>query len=177
MRLLIIRHAIAEDRAEFAASGTAVSDDARPLTSRGRARMKHGAKGLSSLLKGVDILASSPLRRAAQTAKIVARRVAVADVEIRDELCPDASPGEILEWLRARAPNAETIALVGHEPHLGRLVGWLISGRDRAPLMLKKGGACLLDVPAGERRGRSARPGGATLLWSLSPAQLRALGR
>ena len=171
MRLLIIRHAIAEDRAEFAAANPGEADGARPLTRRGRARMKRGALGLATVMSSVDLLATSPHVRAVQTAKIVARRMNVRDVEIREELVPEASPAKILDWLRTRAPHADSIALVGHEPHLGRLVGWLLAAKDRSPLALKKGGALLLEVP------RRARPGSAKLAWAMTPRQLRALAR
>lgn len=167
MKLLIVRHGISEDRAEFAR----VSDDdgLRPLTGRGRRRMKRGAAGLASLVPAIDLLATSPLLRAVQTASIVARHVAVGEVEVHEHLVPDQTPAATLEWLRSRARGVKLIALVGHEPHLGRLVGWLACGRDRAPLSLKKGAACLLDLP------RAARPGQGVLLWSLAPSQLRRL--
>jgi len=67
MQLLLIRHAIAEDRFEFARTGQ--SDYYRPLTERGRARMARGATGLRTLVPDIDVLATSPLTRAVQTAE------------------------------------------------------------------------------------------------------------
>ena len=63
------------------------------------------------------------------------------------------------------------MALVGHEPQLGRLAGWLLARADDPFLELKKAGACLLDL------GERPRAGSARLLWMLAPAQLRRLGR
>ena len=60
MKLLLIRHAIAEDRFEFSRTGK--SDYYRPLTERGRTRMARGAAGLRTLVPEIDVLATSPLR-------------------------------------------------------------------------------------------------------------------
>ena len=70
MRLLIVRHAIAEDRVAFAATGK--DDDERPLTEEGRSRMEQGARGLRQLVPALDLVATSPLVRAVQTAEILA---------------------------------------------------------------------------------------------------------
>ena len=169
MQLLVIRHAIAEDRAEFARTGG--DDDVRPVTKEGRRKMKRNAAGLATLVPKLDLLATSPLLRAVQTAEIVAKRVRVAELEVRTELVPEEIPSATLEWLRSRKDAGKVVAIVGPQPHLGRLVGWLISGRDREPLELRKGGACLVDLP------RAARPGQGVLLWALTPSQLRALAR
>ncbi len=69
MKLLVMRHAIAMDREEFARSGN--PDDLRPLTARGARRMKRVAKGLRAQIESLDHLATSPLTRAVETAEIV----------------------------------------------------------------------------------------------------------
>jgi phosphohistidine phosphatase len=63
------------------------------------------------------------------------------------------------------------VALVGHEPHLGKLASWLLARTSTPFLQLKKGGACLLDL------GARPRAGEARMVWLLTPAQLRRLGR
>ena len=70
MNVLVIRHAIAEDRDVFAR--TEKDDDERPLTDEGRKKMARGAQGLHTLVPKLDLIASSPLVRAQQTAAIVA---------------------------------------------------------------------------------------------------------
>ena len=71
MKLLLVRHAIAEDRREFEATGR---DDAlRPLTAEGREKMREAALGLRTVVPSIDVLATSPLVRAADTAGIIAR--------------------------------------------------------------------------------------------------------
>jgi phosphohistidine phosphatase len=171
MNLLVIRHAIAEDKEAFAASGR--SDDQRPLTEAGRSKMRRAAEGLRSTCPRVAVLASSPLLRARETADIVAPAFRVGRVEIVDALRPDRPFEELTSWLRRRVspndPDDTTVAVVGHEPHLSGLVTWLMTSAMDSRIELKKGGACLLGF-----EGKPAA-GEATLRWALTPSQLRAL--
>jgi phosphohistidine phosphatase len=172
MNLLVIRHAIAEDKDAFAATGR--GDDQRPLTEAGRAKMRRAAAGLRLVAPRVMTLASSPLVRARETAEIVAPALEMARVEIVDALRPDRPFSAFLEWLRPRAvPNDDadrTIAVVGHEPHLSGLVTWLMTASNESRIELKKGAACLLQFE------RTPSEGAATLRWALTPSQLRMLG-
>ena len=165
MRLLLIRHAIAEEREDFARTGK--DDRLRPLTDEGRKKMKQAARGLRSLVPEIDLLATSPLTRAAQTGAILDSVYGGVDVVEIDELSPETTPEQFLRWLRQQ--KEDLIAAVGHEPSLSQILGWLLTGTDRRLFAFRKGGACLLelgDEPAG---------GTATLLWALTPAQLRTL--
>lgn len=166
MQLLIIRHAIAEDRAEFAWKGK--NDDARPLAAKGIERMRQGALGLQHLLGQVDVLGTSPLRRARQTADIVQDALKAPKPAVVDALAPGRGPEAVAAWLDP-LPAGATVAVVGHEPDLSELVGWLLSGEARSLVVLKKGAACLLDI------GSPPGPRSAELLWLLTPKQLRAL--
>src|SRR5436190_1246413 len=69
MQLLIVRHGIAEERETWAPR----NDDLRPLTEEGKKKMKEAAKGLHALVPKLEVLASSPLTRAVQTATILAK--------------------------------------------------------------------------------------------------------
>ena len=165
MKLLLLRHAIAEDQGDFARTGK--DDRLRPLTDEGRKKMKQGAKGLREILPEVDLLATSPLTRAAQTGAIVDSVYGgLAEVEI-EELSPEATPTDFLRWLRKQ--KAGTIAAVGHEPSISLILSWLLTGTERRIFSFRKGGACLVEF-AGEVGG-----GTATLLWALTPGQLRDL--
>jgi phosphohistidine phosphatase len=167
MELLVIRHAIAEDRDAFAK--TRKPDAARPLTDEGRKKMRKVARGLREIVPAITVLASSPLIRARETADIVARAYGDVEVTTTPTLAPDQPPKGVAAWLEGRRADG-TVAVVGHEPALSQLVGWLVSGEARSVIDLKKGAACLLDLPPG------AAAATATLLWALTPAQLRALG-
>ncbi len=169
MELLVVRHAIAETREAFAKTG---QDDAkRPLTAEGRRRFEKGARGLRDLAGGIELLATSELVRATQTADILE---AAWDGKLRTvrlrELAPDADPEALLGWLR-RQRRRKLVAVVGHEPHLSRFVEHALTGRASEFLDLKKGGACLLDL------GKSPKAGRARLTWLLTAEQLRQLGR
>jgi phosphohistidine phosphatase len=167
MRLLVIRHAIAGDREAFAQEA-GLPDAERPITAEGRKKMRESAAGLRAVASDLAVLGTSPYVRARQTAEIVAEAfdgVPVVDV-------PALAHGEprdgLVAWLQDQP--AECVGIVGHEPDLGMLIAWLVTG-DAAPFVsLKKGGACLLEMegPAG--------PASAEVLWVLTPKLLRRLG-
>jgi len=167
MRLLVVRHAIAEDREAFARSH---KDDAdRPLTSEGRRKMERAALGLKVLVPELDVLAASPYKRAFDTAEIIAASYGGLTVERVPELAPGAGLDRVLAWLTARHTRG-SVAVVGHEPDLSRLVCTLLAATNGPFLELRKGAACLLEFP-----GLVARAA-ATLDWFLGPKHLRLLG-
>jgi phosphohistidine phosphatase len=163
MKLLVIRHGIAMDRDEFAESGQ--PDDLRPLTEEGRRKMKDIAKWLRKKVKDVDILATSPLLRARQTAEIVADEFGIEKPEMTDALVPDSSFEDFEQWCALYA-DKKVVAIVGHEPHLSLLVTWFISGKRESRVELKKGGACLIDFESG------AHHDSGTLSWLVTPRQM-----
>ncbi len=167
MNLLVIRHGIAEDREEWAQTGE--SDDERPLTELGRDRMKQNARGLQRVVKEVEVLATSPLTRAVQTAELVAKRYGDLAAVVVEDLIPERPVAALLPWLQG-LDDVDTVGVVGHEPHLSMLVSWLLTGRQDSLLDLKKGGACLLEFAQEPAAGK------AKLLWVLTPKQLRRLG-
>lgn len=165
LTLVLIRHAIAEDRDEFARTGN--SDDLRPLTDRGRRRMEKAAKGLHRVVPAWDRLLSSPLVRARQTAEIV--RDAFGGPEIESlEAAASGDGNDLLAALRT-AGRGTTIAIVGHEPIHGNWTGWLLTGAAGGFVKYKKGEACALWFAG------AIRPGRASLLWKIRPRQLRQL--
>jgi phosphohistidine phosphatase len=74
----------------------------------------------------------------------------------------------MVELARQRAVDLGR-EIVGHEPHLGMLVTWLLTGVEESHVDLKKGAACLLEVEG------APGPGSARLCWSIAPSQLRDL--
>lgn len=164
--LVVVRHAIAQDREEAAEGG--IADEARPLTGEGKKRMKKAAAGLHRLIPHIHTLASSPLLRAVQTAEVIARTYGELQPIQTEMLAPNAPPERLLDWVQTLSGRG-LLALVGHEPDLSCWVGWLLTGEPRAILQFKKGGACLLAF-SGELAA-----GDATLRWALTPRQLRQL--
>jgi phosphohistidine phosphatase len=164
MRLLIVRHAPAQDRDEFW-QRTGQDDSQRPLTAEGKAKMRKAAAGLAALLPKLDVLASSPYRRARETCEILQEHYAGAEVLEHPVLAPGTPPESVAGWLAQQPAKCKNLAIIGHEPELGCLAAWLSSARSESFLHLKKGAACLLQgEPAAGRM---------TLLWALTPGQLR----
>ncbi len=155
MKLLLVRHAEAVPR------GTpGIPDDARPLTPSGERSFREAARGLARLVAHPNALLTSPLPRARRTAEICAE--AWGRIEPRDvPAMAGGSVSEVLPVLRG-FPAEATVALVGHEPHLSRLLGALIRSPDADRLTFRKGGAALLDIVGSVGEGGS-------LLWFLPP--------
>jgi phosphohistidine phosphatase len=167
MKLLVIRHAIAEDRDAFASTGR--DDSERPLTSVGRDKMRRVVAGLRREVPNIDLLASSPYTRTMQTAELVAEAYDIDDIKKVDALVPDTPLEQFLSWVQRRS-TARVVAVVGHEPHLGELVTWLLSGIRESRVEMKKGGACLIEFQGQPGAGLGV------LQWLMAPGQLRGLG-
>jgi phosphohistidine phosphatase len=161
MMLYVLRHGVAEDAAPEG------GDAARRLTLAGRKKMRAAAQGLRTLGLRFDLVLTSPLVRAAETAAILAE-VFGADPAPHElpALEPGASPAETVRALRHFSRHRHVV-LVGHEPGLSGVVALLLSGApDGLRLVLKKGGAVALEVHEMARRG-------AVLRWMLTPRQMR----
>ena len=165
-QLLVVRHAIAQDAAEYAREHP--DDAGRPLTPEGKKKMKRVALGLRTLVPELQLLATSPLTRAVQTAEILAAAYDLKPVVV-PTLAPAQSAADVTHWLAGERRH-ENVAIVGHEPGLSRAVSWLLAGSERPFVEIKKGAALLLAFPD------AVEAAGATLLWSLTPSQLRGLG-
>ncbi len=139
MDLILWRHAEAEE----AAPGG--DDLARALTPRGeKEAARVGAWLDRKLPEGARILCS-PARRCEQTALALGRKY-----RIRPELAPDADPWHLLE--AAQWPHAKgMVAIVGHQPTLGRVIAQLL-GLQEGACPVRKGAAWWLR--ARERDGR-----------------------
>lgn len=161
--LYLVRHAIAAER------GPDWSDDAkRPLTHKGIARMRQIVDGLRELDAGIDVVLTSPLVRARQTADLLVQGLKPAPgLVVTAALEPGGSPAGLLSALGPYA-NAKGVALVGHEPDLGLFGAHLIGAA--VPLTFKKGGVCRIDVAG------TLTAGAGQLIWLATPAMLRALG-
>lgn len=132
MIIHIVRHAEAIERT------AEVQEEHRYLTRRGRRKFRKAAKSLATLGMEPDVMLTSPLARAVQTADILAERL-----RYKRELvvAPQLAPGfraENLDDLLKLYPQATEIALVGHEPDLGLVTQALLG--EEATLTLPKGG-------------------------------------
>lgn len=162
----LIRHAAAEERG-FAWP----DDDIRPLSAEGRAGMRKAARGLVRLGVTFNVILTSPLVRARQTAEVVAEAFdARPPIVVVDALAPGGRDADLLVEL-TRHSHRRAIAMVGHEPDLGELAVRLV-GSERA-LAFKKGAVCRIDLGSIPESIPPAQPG--ILRWFLTPAVLRAI--
>lgn len=162
--IYLVRHGIAGP----ALGGMGNGD--RRLSAEGKRKMRRISRGLKRLSVVPDAVLSSPLRRAEETAGVVASVLAPKlAVEIDPLLAPGHEPAAVLKGLR-RCRGARELVLVGHQPDLGRLASHLLTGSGIVPLPFKKGAVAAIRVG-------SLPPGTAgTLMWFMTPKQLRAIG-
>jgi phosphohistidine phosphatase len=166
MDLYIIRHAIAVDRGtpEYA------DDSQRPLTDKGKKRMRQIAKGLYALGVDFDLILSSPYVRAKETAEILADVFKTkADIAFSENLIPMGDPDLLISEINEKY-SVNSIALVGHEPHLTTLISLLVSNNASLDVILKKGGVCRLSADDLHHTRKT------TLEWLLTPGILVEIG-
>lgn len=164
LELFIVRHAIAAQR------GPEWPDDSeRPLTERGMSRFKKSVAGLAALGVKIDLVLTSPLVRAKQTADCLAAGLpSKPAVTVIDALAPGHAPADTMEQVAREAHGQSRIAIVGHEPDLGELTAFLLETPRAIPF--KKGGVGCVDLDT-----RTSRHG--TLVWLATPKMLRKLGK
>jgi phosphohistidine phosphatase SixA len=160
MELLLMRHGIADD----AGAANGFQDALRALTPEGISRMTTQARGMAALKLGaIDALLSSPLRRCVETAKIVGEAIGL-EPAVDERLAPGARFEEIAEILDDY-PDAERIAVCGHQPDLSYITLDLTGGLAE----FKKGSVAVIELD-GVRRG------GGCLQALFTPASLRMVG-
>jgi len=160
MFLYFLRHASAgQHRAD------PIRDEKRPLDDEGVAQCGLVGRSLALMQVAPDVIISSPLKRATQTASLVANELAYEDkIVIDPALRPEATFSQFREML-TRYENHEAIMVVGHNPKLSEFVGRVMGGGNRAAIDLKKGGVARVEM--NHVRG--------ILNWCLTPKLLRSL--
>src|SRR5579863_4928565 len=155
MILYVLLHALAED----AAAG---GDEARHLTEVGRQRTLKASAGMRALGLKFDLILTSPLTRAVETAEIVASVYDGLAPRVVTELAIGIAPGDAIAAL-APFGRYDSVMIVGHEPQLSALVSILLTGEpDAMHLRMRKGGCVALELPASR-----IQPGAAELLWMM----------
>lgn len=167
MVVYLLRHAIAgqPDAQKYP------DDEQRPLTPEGIEKMRQAAAGIARIIDPPELVLTSPLVRAAQTAKIAAGALGSKDrIEASDVLRPGATAGVLRTLLAARAAGGiQSVMLVGHEPDLGQIASEWIGSAESA-VEFKKGALCAIRLDA----DHIDQPG--VLLWHLAPKHLRTIG-
>jgi phosphohistidine phosphatase len=161
MIVYFVRHASAGQ-----SKADAQKDDKRPLDKDGIRQAHEIGRTLSALDVQVDSILTSPLKRATQTASLVANELGhESKLVYADALHKQATWPKFQELLRANAAK-DAIMVVGHNPSLSEFLSLLISGgASKTVVELRKGAAAKVEI-TGKRR--------ATLSWCLTPKALRA---
>lgn len=144
MELYLIRHGIAAER------DTCATDEERPLTDKGREKTHQVAKQLRDRKLRFDLILTSPLVRARETADILQEVGLGSQVEEFTSLAPDGDIRTWVSWLEEWRQNTASkgcLALVGHQPDLGNWAEMLVWGDAKEKLILKKAGVIGLNLP------------------------------
>lgn len=161
LELYVIRHGLAgkclEDKAK---------DEARPLKKSGKEQIKGLAKALKDRKVFFDIILTSPLLRAKESAEIVNEYCGKSKKVITTDLLkPESTYARLIKLLNS-LKKSKKVAIVGHEPFLSSFVSYSIAKSNRSLLTLKKGGILLLKVDD------VVVPGRCVLTWLMEPEHL-----
>jgi len=139
MKIYLVRHAEAVERAD------GLEDSTRWLTLKGRKTIQKVAWRLQKNSVRPDLIITSPLTRAVQTAELIMAGAGKRTVLVADSLlAPESTPEQLLELI-LRLNKADSIMLVGHEPLLSQAAALLL-GREMVAGLAK--GSCLcLELP------------------------------
>lgn len=161
IRLYIVRHGIAVDRMDPKVK----SDEERWLTEGGKERTRQVAMALAALGVKVDLMLTSPLVRARETAEILGEELG-CKLRKTTALEPGFSMTELCQEIMD-AGTPENVMIVGHEPDLSELISTLVWGDDRGEVAMKKAGVALLTLTS-----MPPDEGGVMLEWLLPPKVL-----
>src|SRR3984885_13826363 len=158
MNLYILRHASAGVR-----RADPVVDGKRPLDKEGKEQCLLVAKYLNALRVQFDLIVSSPLKRALQTASLVGTEVAYdSKIQITEAVSPSGSVSAF-QALVTTLSTFDNVLVVGHNPNLPEFVGSLICAPRPASIRMRKGAIARVDC--------TRRPG--QLISLLDPRMLR----
>jgi len=166
MKIYLLRHGIAEPQSE----GNRFSDADRALTPEGITKLRQTGLGLKKLGVSLDLVASSPLIRARETAENVTEIVKCKEpIQLWDQLAPGGAIDGLMQKLQNHQ-DKNSVLLVGHQPDMGFLASFLIFGSNKISLAFKKGGICCVQI----NEVPPQFPG--ELVWMLTPKILKRLG-
>jgi len=152
LRVHLLRHAHAGDAFEWIGD-----DDLRPLTKKGRGQAERLGAFLEAHGVRPDVIVSSPLVRARQTAEIVAEALGMT---VKTDRRLGGGFGKRELWAVLDESGGREVMLVGHDPDLSMLLTYLL---DAASMNMRKGTLATIDLQT--RLG----DGEGELRWLLPP--------
>jgi phosphohistidine phosphatase len=158
MDVYLIRHAEALPIGELGVQ----SDEERPLSDLGWKQAADVARVFKKLKIHLDMIATSPLVRAHQTAQQLRTSLSLTDaqVEVRDEVAPGKTPKKLARALNGLQGNK--IAVVGHMPDISDTAGWML-GEKTVSIHFSKASVAHI------RFEDAVLKGGGTLMWLITP--------
>lgn len=138
---------------------SAASDDERRLTDAGVAALRAAAPLWRRLNLRPDVVLTSPLPRARETAELFAEGVGLDPPVVDERLAPGAGWGDLARAMAAH-PAARRVMFVGHEPDLSAAIRLLT---DAASIRMRKGAVACVEFYG------TPEPGGGELAWLLDP--------
>jgi phosphohistidine phosphatase len=141
MRLIFLRHGLAEGHFSFEQD----KDFERELTAEGIKRLHGSFKKYKKIIPHIDVIFSSPLARAIQTAEIFWGYYQDSDLEMMADLDILDDPRHLVEYV-SFLPTDGCYAFVGHDPHITKVIAALLALHPEHDFMtIKKGGLCILE--------------------------------
>jgi phosphohistidine phosphatase len=141
MKLIFLRHGLAEGHFSFDQD----ADFERELTEEGIVRLHKTFKIYKKVQHGIDVIFSSPLARAIQTAEIFWSYYQESDLEMMADLDILDDPRHLVEYI-SFLPSDGCYAFVGHDPHITKVIAALLALHPEHDFMtIKKGGICVLE--------------------------------
>ncbi|MCX7821559.1 MAG: phosphohistidine phosphatase SixA [Brevinematales bacterium] len=147
MEIFVIRHALAENASEKK------NDKERELVEKGFKETKAIAKVLKKIGVKPDLLVSSPLTRAIQTADIIAGKLGYKKkINVAKELLPESKPEDILNLIKSKiGSKVESLVLVGHMPMLGDFISFLL-GVKNFSFEIEKSGVYIIELKFNDKK-------------------------
>ena len=148
MQLYFLRHGEADW------PGWTKPDDERPLTDSGKKEVRQVGKFLNRLKVKPDLIVTSPLPRALQTAEVAAEQL---KTKLRQDEALEPGFGISELGIVLKRHRSKVLMLVGHEPDFSSVISALTGGF----LKMSKAGVALIDIDPETEKGR--------LLWLFPP--------
>lgn len=160
MLIFFLRHANAGQRKLDPAR-----DQKRPLDDEGIEQCRYVGRLLSSMDTHVDLIVSSPLKRATQTASLVGNEIGYESRLLLDSALKPSATYEQFQAMLRNFVRHDAVMLVGHSPNLTRFLSLLVThGANANAVEMKKGSVARVEVDA--RR--------AQLNWLITPKMAKA---
>jgi phosphohistidine phosphatase len=166
MDLFILRHGEAGKR-----SASRGNDSNRPLTAVGEKEITEIAKAFKKIGIKFDAILTSPLKRAQQTADLVASQIkAQKKMRQLQELSPEGSKSDLYHTLSS-FKEGTSILVVGHNPYLSEMISEVVTDGKYGRIDIKKGGIARIRVTNATPKFKGE------LRWLLTPRLLKLMSK